>query len=160
MLLQPEIRPISQEQPVNEVKGIYADLVVAEKKSPRPISQEQLVNEVKSIYAGLVMVEKKCVEVYLPLALVLYIAYRYFLCRSTNNRAPLLTSYRMNSSKLIALHRTLLHENHDFFLASQHPTFITYSSSSSYKVCDASPDMETRHSQLSGAPQTSATRLT
>jgi hypothetical protein len=64
MLLQPEIRPISQEQPVNEVKGIYADLVVAEKKRPRPISREQLVNEVKSIYAGLVMVEKKCVEVY------------------------------------------------------------------------------------------------
>ena len=30
----------------------------------RPITQEQLVNEVKGIYAGLVMVEKKCVEVY------------------------------------------------------------------------------------------------
>lgn len=29
----------------------------------RPITQEQLVNEVKGIYAGLVMVEKKCVEV-------------------------------------------------------------------------------------------------
>jgi hypothetical protein len=28
-----------------------------------PISQEQLVNEVKGIYAGLVMVEKKCIEV-------------------------------------------------------------------------------------------------
>jgi hypothetical protein len=31
----------------------------------RPITQEQLVNEVKGIYAGLVMVERKCVEVYL-----------------------------------------------------------------------------------------------
>jgi hypothetical protein len=41
----------------------------------RPISQEQLVNEVKGIYAGLVMVEKKCVEVYLPPALVLCTAY-------------------------------------------------------------------------------------
>ena len=29
----------------------------------RPITQEQLVNEVKGIYAGLVMVEMKCVEV-------------------------------------------------------------------------------------------------
>ena len=29
----------------------------------RPISQDQLVNEVKGIYAGLVMVEKKCVEI-------------------------------------------------------------------------------------------------
>jgi hypothetical protein len=27
-----------------------------------PITQEQLVNEVKGIYAGLIMVEKKCVE--------------------------------------------------------------------------------------------------
>jgi hypothetical protein len=30
----------------------------------RPITQEQLVNEVKGIYAGLVMVEKKCIEVW------------------------------------------------------------------------------------------------
>jgi hypothetical protein len=29
----------------------------------RLISQEQLVNEVKDIYAGLVMVKKKCVEI-------------------------------------------------------------------------------------------------
>ncbi|KAJ9134152.1 hypothetical protein NKR23_g10322 [Pleurostoma richardsiae] len=29
----------------------------------RPISQEQLVAEVKGIYAGLVMVENKCIEV-------------------------------------------------------------------------------------------------
>src|SRR5947199_6604325 len=29
----------------------------------QPITQGQLINEVKGIYAGLVMVEKKCVEV-------------------------------------------------------------------------------------------------
>jgi hypothetical protein len=29
----------------------------------RPITQEQLVNEVKGIYAGLIMVEKKCIEI-------------------------------------------------------------------------------------------------
>jgi hypothetical protein len=29
----------------------------------RPTTPDQLVNEVKDIYAGLVMVEKKCVEV-------------------------------------------------------------------------------------------------
>ena len=40
----------------------------------RPITQEQLVNEVKGIYAGLVMVEKKCVEV-LP-STVPYMLYR------------------------------------------------------------------------------------
>jgi hypothetical protein len=41
----------------------------------RPITQEQLVNEVKGIYAGLVMVEKKCVEVHCLSALILCIAY-------------------------------------------------------------------------------------
>lgn len=29
----------------------------------RPILEEQLINEVQDIYAGLVMVEKKCVEI-------------------------------------------------------------------------------------------------
>jgi hypothetical protein len=56
-MLQPETRPITQEQ-VNEVTVLL-------QPETRPITQEQLVNEVKGIYAGLVMVEKKCVEVYL-----------------------------------------------------------------------------------------------
>ncbi|KAF3768185.1 hypothetical protein M406DRAFT_75543 [Cryphonectria parasitica EP155] len=67
----------------------------------RPISQEQLVTEVKGIYAGLVMVESKCTEV------------------DTAGTA------KLNNEQwqaLIALHRTLLHEHHDFFLASQHPS--------------------------------------
>ncbi|KPM43187.1 hypothetical protein AK830_g3366 [Neonectria ditissima] len=68
----------------------------------RPISQDQLVAEVKSIYAGLVMVETKCIEV-------------------DNTQSP----NKLNNEQwqaLIALHRTLLHEHHDFFLASQHPS--------------------------------------
>ncbi|KAM3067164.1 hypothetical protein ACMFMG_011717 [Clarireedia jacksonii] len=77
----------------------------------RPISQEQLVAEVKGIYAGLVMVEAKCIEV-------------------DNKQADLAqgdsTSHmKLNNEQwqaLIALHRTLLHEHHDFFLASQHPS--------------------------------------
>ncbi|KAM0145976.1 hypothetical protein ACHAQE_010980 [Botrytis cinerea] len=77
----------------------------------RPISQEQLVAEVKGIYAGLVMVEAKCIEV-------------------DNKQATLVhgdppTQSRLNNEQwqaLIALHRTLLHEHHDFFLASQHPS--------------------------------------
>jgi hypothetical protein len=36
---------------------------VIKARAARPITQEQLVNEVKGIYAGLVMVEKKCVEI-------------------------------------------------------------------------------------------------
>jgi hypothetical protein len=73
----------------------------------RPISQDQLINEVKGIYAGLVMVESKCIEV-------------------DNAQPSSTTAHRTLSNDqwqaLIALHRTLLHEHHDFFLASQHPS--------------------------------------
>ncbi|KAI1337204.1 hypothetical protein F5Y15DRAFT_164368 [Xylariaceae sp. FL0016] len=71
----------------------------------RPISQEQLVAEVKGIYAGLVMVESKCIEV--------------------DNAQSSQNDHKLNNEQwqaLIALHRTLLHEHHDFFLASQHPS--------------------------------------
>ncbi|KAF4956772.1 hypothetical protein FSARC_11473 [Fusarium sarcochroum] len=73
----------------------------------RPISQDQLVAEVKGIYAGLVMVETKCIEV--------------DNTQSSNTDA----NSKLNNEQwqaLIALHRTLLHEHHDFFLASQHPS--------------------------------------
>ncbi|KAL2150244.1 hypothetical protein VTH82DRAFT_7920 [Thermothelomyces myriococcoides] len=72
----------------------------------RPISQEQLVAEVKGIYAGLVMVESKCIEV-------------------DSNQNSQNDPGKLNNDQwqaLIALHRTLLHEHHDFFLASQHPS--------------------------------------
>ncbi|KAI1379107.1 hypothetical protein F4677DRAFT_442836 [Hypoxylon crocopeplum] len=71
----------------------------------RPISQEQLIAEVKGIYAGLVMVESKCIEV--------------------DNAQSSQNETQLNNEQwqaLIALHRTLLHEHHDFFLASQHPS--------------------------------------
>ncbi|PVH98421.1 hypothetical protein DM02DRAFT_531208 [Periconia macrospinosa] len=77
----------------------------------RPISQEQLASEVKSIYAGLSMVESKCIHV------------------DRNQTAILQDGSEPHSrlasdhwQALIALHRTLLHEHHDFFLASQHPS--------------------------------------
>ncbi|KAI0412798.1 hypothetical protein F5X98DRAFT_367031 [Xylaria grammica] len=70
----------------------------------RPISQEQLVAEVKGIYAGLVMVESKCIEV--------------------DNAQSSQSDTKLNNEQwqALALHRTLLHEHHDFFLASQHPS--------------------------------------
>ncbi|TGJ88103.1 hypothetical protein E0Z10_g644 [Xylaria hypoxylon] len=71
----------------------------------RPISQEQLVAEVKGIYASLMMVESKCIEV--------------------DNALSAQSDTKLNNEQwqaLIALHRTLLHEHHDFFLASQHPS--------------------------------------
>ena len=70
----------------------------------RPISQGQLVNEVKGIYAGLIIVEKRCIT----------------MCASLSQ-----TTHKLSNEDwqgLIALHRTLLHEHHDFFMASQHPT--------------------------------------
>jgi hypothetical protein len=70
----------------------------------RPITQEQLVNEVKGVYAGLVMVEKKCAEIDQQQA-------------STTNKL-----LNEQWQALITLYATLLHEHHDFFLASQHPS--------------------------------------
>jgi len=73
----------------------------------RPISQEQLVAEVKGIYAGLIMVETKCIEV------------------DNAQNAQTDPNNKLSNEQwqaLIALHRTLLHEHHDFFLASQHPS--------------------------------------
>jgi hypothetical protein len=78
----------------------------------RPISQEQLVAEVKGIYAGLVMVEAKCIQVDNKQA---------SLAQEADPEAqPKLNNEQWQA--LIALHRTLLHEHHDFFLASQHPS--------------------------------------
>lgn len=73
----------------------------------RPISQEQLASEVKSIYAGLTMVETKCIHVDRAQAAA---------PKDNKSLAP------DHWQALIALHRTLLHEHHDFFLASQHPS--------------------------------------
>ncbi|KAF8467860.1 hypothetical protein BDZ91DRAFT_782504 [Kalaharituber pfeilii] len=85
-------------------------------RSPRihPISESQLLSEVKQIYAGLVMVEAKCVEVDGKQAA---------LAKAMEQEGlslPKLTNEQWQA--LIALHRTLLYEHYDFFLASQHPS--------------------------------------
>jgi hypothetical protein len=86
-------------------------LTIIREPETRPISQEQLVAEVKGIYAGLVMVEAKCIEVDNKQAA---------LTQSDPASPPKLNNEQWQA--LIALHRTLLHEHHDFFLASQHPS--------------------------------------
>jgi hypothetical protein len=73
-----------------------------------PISQDQLITEVKGIYAGLVMVETKCIEV------------DNALSSGANTDANKLNNEQWQA--LISLHRTLLHEHHDLFLATQHPS--------------------------------------
>lgn len=78
----------------------------------RPISHAQLVYEVKNIYAGLVMVEAKCIEVDEKQSVAA-------MERDPGKRTELKNE---QWQALIALHKTLLHEHHDFFLASQHPS--------------------------------------
>ncbi|KAF4417614.1 hypothetical protein CFRS1_v015826 [Colletotrichum fructicola] len=80
--------------------------VLIKQPETRPISQEQLVAEVKGIYAGLFMVESKCIEV--------------VNAQGTTEPPPKLNNEQWQA--LVALHRTLLYEHHDFFLASQHPS--------------------------------------
>lgn len=81
-----------------ESHGIYLQ------PNTHKITEEQLVNEVRGIYAGLVMVEKKCIEI-----------------DKQQSESPNKLSH-LQWQALISLHRTLLHEHHDFFLASQHPS--------------------------------------
>ena len=78
----------------------------------RPISHDQLVVEVKGIYAGLVLVETKCIDV----------DEKQFKAAQEKDpsRQTRLTNEQWQA--LIHLHKTLLHEHHDFFLASQHPS--------------------------------------
>ncbi|MCJ1271160.1 hypothetical protein MMC22_011059 [Lobaria immixta] len=78
----------------------------------RPISHEQLLVEVKGIYAGLVMVEAKCIDVDEKQSLAAQ--------ERDSSRQSKLSNEQWQA--LIALHKTLLHEHHDFFLASQHPS--------------------------------------
>lgn len=78
----------------------------------RPISHEQLLVEVKGIYAGLVMVEAKCIDVDEKQSLAAQ--------ERDSSRQTKLSNEQWQA--LIALHKTLLHEHHDFFLASQHPS--------------------------------------
>ena len=90
--------------PATTETGAAAQYQMLLQPETRPISEEQLINEVRGIYAGLVMVEKKCVEI----------------DQQQASKKTELSNEQWQA--LIALHRTLLHEHHDFFLASQHPS--------------------------------------
>lgn len=74
----------------------------------KPISPSQLIAEVRGIYAGLVLVESKCIQVD---------AQQVAIAQGDNPGKLTAEQWRA----LIALHKTLLHEHHDFLLASQHP---------------------------------------
>ena len=97
----------------NEVLTVNSSIL--NQPDARPISQQQLAAEVKGIYCGLVMVENKCVNVISAQSQAIHQA------ESGDEQARY--SLRIDHFQaLIALHRTLLHEHHDFFHASQHPS--------------------------------------
>ena len=81
----------------------HPDLILQPDSSP--ISQDQLAAEVKGIYGGLVMVEAKCINIDAAQA-----------ADPTSQLGP------EHWQALIALHRTLLYEHHDFLMATQHPS--------------------------------------
>ncbi|KAI5254549.1 hypothetical protein E4T42_02315, partial [Aureobasidium subglaciale] len=68
------------------------------------MSQDEFTAEIKGIYAALVMVEAKCIKL---------------------DSALMTSSENLSFDQwqaLFAVHRTLLHEHHDFLSASQHPS--------------------------------------
>ncbi|KAJ0426996.1 hypothetical protein BJY00DRAFT_5378 [Aspergillus carlsbadensis] len=65
--------------------------------------EEQLTNNIRGIYAGILMVEERCIE------------YIKIQSQSKKELSP------QHWQQLIAVHRTLLQEHHDFLLASQNP---------------------------------------
>lgn len=98
----------------DEIHHYYGDRIakVAHQRSIRSQSRLQFTRNiynslVKGIYAGFVMVESKCIEVDKE--------------QVSQNESKFALNNR-NTHYLIALQNTPLHEHHDFFLASQHPT--------------------------------------
>lgn len=83
--------------PQLRVHSKYPGLMMQPHSSP--ISKEQLAAEVKGIYAGLVMVEAKCTSV------------------DTAQAKDSKSTFKPEQwQALIALHRTLLYEHHDFLM--------------------------------------------
>ena len=107
----------------------------------RPISQEQLVNEVKGIYAGLVMVEKKCVEI----------------DQQLSSAANKLSDEQWQT--LIARHRTLLHEHHDFFLSFPASVVESCASTTKREVRYASSHVASRDTLVPRTPPKSTPRF-
>jgi hypothetical protein len=109
---QPALAPSSQGFDLEADSETDIEPILLLQPESRPISHDQLVVEVKGIYAGLVTVESKCGDVdakQLESAL-----------KEDQTCQTQLSNEQWQA--LIHLHKTLLHEHHDFFLASQHPS--------------------------------------
>lgn len=100
----PSIPPYQQYGSTSVARLRYPNIELQPKT--RPITLTQLVNEVKGIYVGLAMVESKCIEI-------------------DSESSAIDPQVKLDDGQwqaLLNLHRTLLHEHHDFMLASQHPS--------------------------------------
>lgn len=73
------------------------------------VSEPQIVAETKGIYKGIVLLESKCIEV----------DGKYSVQKEGE---PVLELSNVQWQTLSALHGALLHEHHDFFLATEHPS--------------------------------------
>ncbi|KAJ5099508.1 DNA/RNA-binding domain E.t1.c1-type [Penicillium argentinense] len=82
----------------------HSQYAMVKQLDTNPIGDDQLAQEVRTIYRGLAMVEHKCMKIDKEQA---------------ESKAELSAP---QWQALISIHSTLLHEHHDFFLASQHPT--------------------------------------
>ena len=96
----------------DEPSGYKRDPKILWQPETRPISHDQLVIEMEGIYAGLVMVESKCVD----------IDEKQSAAAQEKDSAKKTTLENEQWQSLMALHKQLLQEHHDFFLASQHPS--------------------------------------
>ena len=77
----------------------------------RPISHEHLLVEVKGLHAGLIRLETQCIE----------IEEMHLVSRAGYGSSEDFRHGCIHWNTLVALHKRLLDEHHDFFLASQRP---------------------------------------
>ncbi|KAB8349816.1 hypothetical protein FH972_023829 [Carpinus fangiana] len=87
-------------------------LLITKQPPSQAITQQQLAQEITAIYKALVQIEHKCVDL---------IGNEFATLKEIGSKPPP-KKEKDHWQALIALHRTLLHEHHDFFLASQHPS--------------------------------------
>jgi hypothetical protein len=108
----PSVNSPRQQIPLPRNRGVlqghpdprYPNLIL--EPDSRGISQEQLATEVKTIYNALATLETKCIKVDKEQAIA-------------SQKGPISPNvWRV----LIGIHRHLLNDHHDFFLASQHPS--------------------------------------
>ena len=99
----PESFPNASTHPDTSYNDARASEAMTKQIHTRPISQQELATEAKGIYAGLLLLEAKCIEVDKE---------------QCSNRNTKLNDEQWQA--LLALHRTLLHEHYDLFLALHH----------------------------------------